>query len=250
MDAPGNMGPTADATTNAFELLAATITVDAINTDASSYVPGEYVQISFTALYGDGSPVVTGTSTVTLWAPDGFTTSTYNPVHGSAGTWGITIWLSDAQAQIGEWTVMLAANGINDGAGNSGPAAAINTTFTVMQAEVTLETLLAAIEDLSDDVDDLDAAVSSLDSALAALESRVGAVEGDTSALSASVVALAELITELQADLDACCATSASASDVDAVASDVAALRAHLDAILQTLQPMQTLLQLVQLLMI
>jgi hypothetical protein len=232
MDAANNMGPTADASTNTFELLAATIAVDAINTDASSYAPGEYVQISFTALYGDGSPVVTGTSTITLWAPDGFTTSTYNPVHGSAGTWGITIWLSDAQAQIGEWMVMLAANGINDGAGNSGPAAAINTTFTVMQAEVTLETLLAAIEDLSDDVDDLDAAVSSLDSALAALESRVGAVEADTSALSASVVALAELITDLQADLDACCATSASASDVAAVEADVAALRAHLDALL------------------
>lgn len=227
MDAPNNMGPAADASTNAFELLSAIITVDAINTDATSYVPGEYVQVSFAAAYGDASPVVTGTSTITLLAPDGFTTVTLNPVHASAGTWAITVWLSDAQAQIGDWTIILGANGLNDGAGNMGPATAVNTTFTVLPAEVTLESLMAAIDDLSDAVADLDTAVDGLDS-------RLDSVEADGAAMSASIVALAELIADLQTQLDACCATTASAADVADVVADVDALRAHLDSLLAT----------------
>ena len=230
MDAANpNMGPTADVTTDAFELLNAIITVDSVNTDAASYVPGEYVQIFFDAVYGDGSPVITGTSTITLLAPDGYTTTTANPAHASAGRWAVTVWLSDAQAQIGVWNVTLAANALNDGAGNTGPATAVTTSFTVLPAEVTLESIMAAIEALDDRLDAIEADGSAISSTVSGLASTVGGLE---SSLNAAIASLAEMIVDLQANVDSLGATTASAADVAEVVQDLSALRAHLDALL------------------
>jgi hypothetical protein len=205
-DANGNMGPAGAVLANAFELLAVTPTVAMISTDQSSYSRGEFVQIYFDATYADGSPVTTGTSTITVTAPDGFSTTTLNPVHTSNGRWAVTWWASDA-AQVGVYTVSLGVNGLSDGAtpANSGPAAAVTTDFTILVSDVTLETVMAGIDDLSDRLQDVEADTTALQSAYSNLES--------------AVVSIADLVVELQTQLDACCATSATSAEVAAVES-------------------------------
>jgi phage shock protein A len=222
-----NMGPKANVTTNNFVLLTVQINVASIHTDATSYQPGEYCRIFFDATYPGGAPVVTGTSTVTLTAPDTFTTITVNPVHTSAGRWQVTVWLSDAQAQLGAWNVTLAMNGLTDGAGNTGPAAARTTSFTVLESDVTLDTLLAAIEALEDQIDDIEADTTAVVSSLGSL--------------STAVANLGSVVDALQAQLDSLSATSATTTEVAAVSSavdelstDLAALESSLNALKST----------------
>ena len=235
MDAANpNMGPSSDYTgINTFELLKATLNIASVNTDKTSYVRGEFVRIYFDAAYADGSPVVTGTSTVTLTAPDGFTTTPVNPVHTSAGRWQVTWWLSEAQ-QTGNWTVTLNADAVIDGAtptSNDGPETALTTTFTVLPAPVTLADILAELEALDTRLTDLEATVDAVSTAVAALSSDVTAVSSDVAALNSAVAALDTAITELQSSLATLTATAATTADVDAVSTAVSAVSSAVGAL-------------------
>jgi phage shock protein A len=207
-DAYSNVGPASAVLANAFEMLAVTPTIAMIDTDQSSYSRGEFVQIYFDATYADGSPVTTGTATITVTAPDGFSTTTLNPVHTSNGRWAVTWWASEA-SQVGAYTVTLGVNGLVDSAtpANTGPSAAVTTDFTVLVSDVTLETVMDGIDDLSDRLQDVEADTNALQSAYVSLES--------------AVVSIADLVVELQAQLDACCATSATSAEVAAVESSL-----------------------------
>jgi phage shock protein A len=227
MDAPAipNMGPTANVATDNFEILAVDILANSLQTDSTSYRPGEYVSITFVATYADGAPVLTGTSTVTLTAPDTFTTATYNPVPTAGGTFAVTVWLSDAQAQVGSWNVTLGVNGVNDGAGNSGPATMLTTSFTVLPAEVSLESILDAINDLDSRLNSVEADTSSLGSQISTLYSAVQALE--------------TVVDDIEAQLDSLSSTAATTTDVAAVSSSVSSLSsslASLESKLNTLQ--------------
>ena len=212
-----NMGPAANVTTNNFTLLVVAINVAAIDTDATTYSPGEYVRIFFDAEYADGAPVITGTSTVVLTAPDTFSTITVNPVHTSAGRWQVTVWLSDAQAQIGSWNISLGVNGLNDGAGNMGPATAVMNSFTVLEAEVNLEDLMAAINALDDRLSDVEADTGSTGSQLTTLSTTVSNLQG--------------LINTLQTNLNSLSATAATDADVATVNAAVSALNSAIAGI-------------------
>jgi len=206
-------------------LLAAKLAIASVNTDKASYARGEFVRVYFDAAYPSGSPVITGTSAVTLTAPDGFTTATVNPVHTSAGRWQVTWWLSEAQ-QTGAWNVTLAVNGLVDGAttANTGPAAALRSSFTVLPASVTLEDIIAAINALDDRLDDVEADTGSMGSQLGTL--------------SSTVTGLRTLIDTLQTNLNSLSATAATDADVaavstalSAVSSDISALETKLNAL-------------------
>jgi len=242
-----NNGPKADVSTSNTTLLTININVADIQTNSATYQPGEYATIFFDATYANGAPVVTGTSTVTLTAPDTFTTVTVNPVHTTAGRWQVVVWLSDAQAQIGAWNVALASNGLNDGAGNSGPTTAITTNFTVLEADVTLETLLAAINALDARLDDVEADTSGLDAAVSSLSTAINNVKSVVDAIGSSVATASEvaaldtaldaLSTEVAtiktniASLSTAVANAASDSDVAAVSSNVAAVSSEVAAV-------------------
>jgi len=235
MDAANpNKGPASDYTViNTFELLKATLNIASVNTDKASYARGEFVRIFFDAAYADGSPVVTGTSTVTLTAPDGFTTTTVDPVHTSAGRWQVTWWLSEAQ-QTGNWTVTLNADAVIDGAtptSNDGPATSLTTTFTVLEAVVTLADILAELEALDTRLTDLEATVDAVSTAVAALSSDVTAVSSDVAALNSAVAALDTTITELQSSLATLTATAATTADVEAVSTAVSAVSSAVGAL-------------------
>jgi phage shock protein A len=220
-----NMGPIANVTTNNFDLLAVAVNVASIQTDDNSYSPGEYVRIFFDATYPTGTPVITGTSTVTLTAPDTFSTITVNPVHTSSGRWQVTVWLSDAQAQVGAWNVTLAKNGLNDGAGNTGPAVARTTSFTVLPAEVTLEDIMAAIDALSDKLN--------------AVEGDTSSVQSQVSTLYTAVNGLGNALDDLQTQLDSLSATSATTTEVAAVSSAVSSLSSDLNSLEAKLTALQ-----------
>jgi len=224
LDAANNTN-TAAVTTNAFAMLAAKLAVASVNTDKTSYTRGEFVRVYFDAAYPSGGPVITGTSAVTLTAPDGFTTATVNPVHTSAGRWQVTWWLSEAQ-QTGAWNVTLAVNGVADGAttANTGPAAALRSSFTVLPASVTLEDIIAAVNALDDRLNDVEADTSSLGSQMGTLSSTVSNLQG--------------LINTLQTNLNSLSATAATDADVAAVNSavnglgtDIAALETKVNAL-------------------
>ncbi|MFC1486358.1 hypothetical protein ACFLRN_01530 [Thermoproteota archaeon] len=221
-----NMGPDADVSTDTFLLLTATINVDSINTDAATYAPGEYLRVFFDATYQDGSPVVTGSSEITLTAPDTYTETTYDPVHTTAGRWQVTIWLSDAQAQVGSWNVTLSANGLDDGAGNMGPATAVTTSFTVLPNEVTLEDIMAAIDALDDKIDGVEADTSSMASQISTLYSAVQSLEN--------------VIDDIQAQLDSLSATAATTTEVAAVSSAVSSLSSDLASLESKLNALQS----------
>jgi prefoldin subunit 5 len=226
-----NMGPVIDTVTDSFELLVVDIIVDAIMTGETTYAPGEYLTVIFDAIYADGTPVTTGDVTITITAPDTYSTTAYTPEHTSNGRYAITIWLSDAQAQVGAWTITLEANAITDDAGNMGPVEDVTTNFTVTPAEVTLDSLMAAIEDLNTKIDDIEADTNGLGSSVSSVQSSV-------SALQSSIVSIAEMVADLEAQVDSLSATAATDADVaavstavSAVSSDVSALNTKLNAI-------------------
>jgi hypothetical protein len=228
-----NMGPVGDVATDSFELLEVEIIVDAIMTGATTYAPGEYLSVFFDATYADGTPVTTGDVTIWLTAPDTYTMTAYTPEHTVAGRYAITIWLSDAQAQVGAWTVTLQAMNMTDDAGNMGPAEEVTTNFTVTPAEVTLESLMAAIDALSDKVDGIEADTNGLGSSVGSLQSTVGA-------LQSSIVSIAELVADLQAQVDSLSATAATDADVAAVNSAVSAVSSDINALETKLNALST----------
>jgi hypothetical protein len=218
LDVANNTNSGAEST-NAFEILVAELTVASVNTDASSYERGDFVNVYFDATYPDGSPVTTGSTSVTLTAPDGFTTTSLSPMHTSAGRWQVTWWLSESQ-QTGSWNVTLAADGLVDGAtptANTGPASAVSGTFTVLAADVTLDDIMDAIDDLGDRVDDVEAATSGLEASYPTLES--------------AIVSLADLLVDLQTEVSSLSArvdTTATAAEVDALESSLQSARSEL----------------------
>jgi len=249
-----NTGPTSTVSTNAFEILNAVINVASVDTDKTTYRPGEYVILSFVATYDDGSPVVTGASSITLAAPDGFTTMTKAPVHTTAGTWAITIWLSDAQAQLGSWNITLNVNGLTDGAGNTGPAVARTNSFTVLESEVTLETLSAELQALetkintiTTDVNGMKAAINSLTSAVSSQTSDITSIKTAGTALAADIDMIDEVlgytagvVAELQTALGTLSTTAATKTEVAAVSSVVSGLSADLTALKSSVAALNT----------
>jgi prefoldin subunit 5 len=227
IDASDNMGPTSAEIADPFEILVVHPTVTMMTTDKTSYSRGEFVQIYFDAVYADGSPVVTGTSTITVLAPDGFSTTSLNPVHTSNGRWAVTWWASEA-SQVGAYTVTLGVNGLTDTAtpANMGPTTAMMANFTVLPAEATLDSILAAIQDLSDRVDNV--------------EADTGALSSSVSALQSSIVTIAELVADLQTQVDSLSATSATDADVAAVSTAVSGLSSDLSGLESQLNALST----------
>jgi len=223
-DASNNVGPTAAVIANAFEMLTVKPIV-ALGTSADEYNRGEFVQIFFDAEYADGTPVTTGTSTITVIAPDGFSATTLNPVHTTGGRWAVTWWGSDA-AQIGVYTVRLAVNGLVDGAlpANMGPAAIQTATFELLPAEVTLEDIMNAIDALDD-------RISAVESDTNALQGDTGSIKNQVSTLYNTVGDLADILADLQTQVDdlqanvaANAASAATKSEVAAVSTAVSSL--------------------------
>jgi len=242
-DASLNKGPTADLTTTPFELLKAVLNIASVNTDKASYARGDFVSIFFDATYADGTPVSTGTSAVTLTAPDGFTTTTLNPVHTSASRWQVTWWLSESQ-QTGAWNITLNANGLDDGAtpDNEGPATAVTTSFTVLSADVTLQDIMSAINALDNRLDAVEADVTSSSSQIASIDEVLGATIGlvmdlqtaldslnATAATDADVAAVSTALTGVSTDLAALEDSLSALSDTAATDADVAAVNAAVD---------------------
>ena len=226
-DASSNVGPTAPVIANAFELLRVVPTITAISTNEATYSRGEFVQIFFDATYADGSAVTTGTASINVVAPDGFSTTTLAPVHTSNGRWAVTWWASEA-TQVGSYNVTLNANALMDGAtpSNNGPATVKTTSFTMLPSEVTLEDIMDAID---------------------ALDDRLNSVEGDTSSLGSqistlytAVNGLGDIIDDLQTQLDSLGATSATTTEVAAVSSAVSSLSTNLGSLESKLSALQT----------
>jgi len=232
-DAALNMAPS-PVTTTAFELLKAVLNIASVNTDKASYARGDFVSIFFDATYADGTPVSTGTSEVTLTAPDGFTKTTLKPVHTSAGRWQVTWWLSESQ-QTGAWNITLNANGLDDGAtpDNEGPATAVTTSFTVLSAEVTLQDIIAAINALDDRLDAVEADVTSSSSQINSLSSQIASID---EVLGATI----GLVMDLQTALDSLNATAATDADVAAVSTALTGVSTDLAALEESLSALST----------
>ena len=127
-----NTGPAADFSTNAFELLKASLNVASINTDKSTYMRGQVVTVYFTATYQDGSPVTTGSTTITLTMANGTTTqltATYVPANSRFEA-KYTLKTGDP---LGTWSALLEAQGLKDDEDNMGPSIARTTDFTVAE---------------------------------------------------------------------------------------------------------------------
>jgi hypothetical protein len=140
-DTFGNTGPGSAVSSNNFAVSPTTLTVPAISTDNPTYVGGSWMIIFFTASYPDGSPVTTGTATITIKRPDGSTAGTPPASFSAAHARFEASFFLPADAPLGTWTAQLAVNGLNDGFGNTGPAALITTTFQVVAPTITLETI-------------------------------------------------------------------------------------------------------------
>lgn len=128
-----NTGPTADVSTDTFELLEADLNVASINTDKSSYTQGQLVTVYFTATYQDGSPVTTGSAAINLTMANGTTTqltATYVPANSRFEA-KYTLKTGDP---LGTWSARLAAQGLKDDEDNMGPTVAKTTAFTVTEA--------------------------------------------------------------------------------------------------------------------
>jgi archaellum component FlaC len=208
-----NMGPTDDVMTTSFELLPIDIIVESINTDKAEYGPGEYVHIYFDAMYADGNPVtvISDDIMITLGAPDNYTELDYWLSYVPTGRWAITIWLSDAQAQTGNWSIILPAFSLDDGGGNTGPAEDVTTSFIVLPAPVTLQDIMDAIAALDARIDDVETALDD--------------VQGDTTGLAGTISSLTATINSLQSQVSS---LSSQLGDV-ASASDLAVLEDALD---------------------
>jgi hypothetical protein len=140
-DTFGNTGPGSAETSNNFAVTATTLTVPAISTDNPTYVAGSWMIIFFTASYPDGSPVTTGTAIITIKKPDGSTAGTSTASFSAANARFEASFFLPAEGPVGTWTAQLAANGLNDGDGNTGPTTLKTTTFQVVASTITLETI-------------------------------------------------------------------------------------------------------------
>jgi len=133
MDAANpNTGPTADVSTNTFQLLKADLNIASIKTDKSTYLRGQVVTVYFTATYQDGSPVTTGSAAITLTKPNASTTqltATYVSANGRFEA-KYTIKAGDP---LGTWSARLEAQGLKDDEDNMGPTVAKTTAFTVTE---------------------------------------------------------------------------------------------------------------------
>ena len=127
-----NTGPTADVSTDTFELLEADLNVASINTDKSSYTQGQVVTVYFTATYQDGSPVTTGSAAINLTMANGTTTqltATYVPAKSRFEA----EYTLPTEAPLGTWTALLEAQGLKDDEDNMGPDTDKSTGFTVTE---------------------------------------------------------------------------------------------------------------------
>jgi hypothetical protein len=127
-----NTGPTADVSTDTFELLEADLNVASINTDKSSYTQGQVVTVYFTATYQDGSPVTTGTAAINLTMANGTTTqltATYVPANSRFEA----EYTLPTEAPLGTWSALLEAQGLKDDEDNMGPDTDKSTDFTVTE---------------------------------------------------------------------------------------------------------------------
>jgi len=137
-----NTGPTADVSTDTFELLEADLNVASINTDKNSYTQGQVVTVYFTATYQDGSPVTTGSAAINLTMANGTTTqltATYVPANSRFEA----EYTLPPEAPLGTWSALLEAQGLKDDEDNMGPDTDKSTDFTVTEVtppqEITAE---------------------------------------------------------------------------------------------------------------
>jgi hypothetical protein len=134
-----NTGPTADVSTDTFELLEADLNVASINTDKSSYTQGQLVTVYFTATYQDGSPVTTGSAAINLTMANGTTTqltATYIPANSRFEA----EYTLPTEAPLGTWSALLEAQGLKDDEDNMGPDTDKSTDFTVTEVTPPQET--------------------------------------------------------------------------------------------------------------
>jgi hypothetical protein len=128
-----NMGPAADVSTNAFELLTANLNIASINTDKSTYMQGQVVTVYFTATYPNGSAVTTGSAPITLTMANG-TTTQLTATYDSANSRFEAKYTLTAAAPLGTWSALLEPQGLKDDANNMGPDETKTTVFTVTEA--------------------------------------------------------------------------------------------------------------------
>jgi hypothetical protein len=140
-DTFGNTGPASAEPSNTFAVTTTTLAVPAISTDKPTYVGGSWMIIFFTASYPDGSPVTTGTVTITIKRPDGSTAGTSTASFSAANARFEASFFLPTDAPLGTWTAELAATSLNDGFGNTGPTTLKTTTFQVVAPTITLETI-------------------------------------------------------------------------------------------------------------
>ncbi|WGM90418.1 MAG: hypothetical protein NUK63_04660 [Candidatus Bathyarchaeum tardum] len=125
-----NKGPLTDVSTGSFELQAASLNIDSINTTMTSYVQGEVVTAYFTAMYQDGTPVITGSAPINMTMANGTSTiltATYIPANSRFEAQ----YSLNTESPLGTWTALLEAQNLEDNEGNTGPTEDKTTTFTV-----------------------------------------------------------------------------------------------------------------------
>ncbi|MDH5690704.1 MAG: hypothetical protein OEY81_04690, partial [Candidatus Bathyarchaeota archaeon] len=133
MDAANpNTGPTADVSTNTFQLLKADLNIASIKTDKSTYLRGQVVTVYFTATYQDGSPVTTGSAAITLTKPNASTTQLTATYVSANGRFEAKYTLTTGDP-LGTWSARLEAQGLKDDEDNMGPTVAKTTAFTVTE---------------------------------------------------------------------------------------------------------------------
>ena len=130
IDKFGNKGPSSAVSSNMFRVVKVIPTVPNIYTDKPTYVRGSMITIYFAATYLDGSPVTTGSASITLIRPDLTTVSLTATYSTTQARFQVNWWLPDYE-QTGGWTVKLAAHGLSDGAANTGPIADRKREFEV-----------------------------------------------------------------------------------------------------------------------
>ena len=133
MDAANpNIGPAADVSTNAFELVKADLDIVSINTDKASYLRGEVVTVYFIATYQNGSAVTTGSAAITLAKANGLTTQ-LTATYVLANDRFEAKYTLTAGDPVGTWSARLEPLGLKDAENNMGPDKAKTAVFTVTE---------------------------------------------------------------------------------------------------------------------
>jgi hypothetical protein len=133
VDKYGNCGPAETVSSDAFEVVKVVLAVPAIYTDKASYGLGDWVTVYFAATYLDDSPVTTGSATITLIKPDGSTKTLTAHYDEDDERFEARYRIKSADPT-GTWTAKLAAHGLEDDAGNTGPVADRERDFEVTPA--------------------------------------------------------------------------------------------------------------------